>query len=152
VSLRSVVVAAATVGVGLLVFVLVRGEEPSAQLRALEADPLAVYVPQGGTLVDTSSQNEDTTFGKPISARLSRTFELAPGTAERSLQDARAAATAAGWVPLPPSSAFPNVVVASKRVPSGRIELGVTVLDDARVAARGMRPPALLVSLRHLGP
>ena len=31
---------------------------------------MATYVPPGGTLVDTDSQNEGTTLGKPVLARV----------------------------------------------------------------------------------
>ena len=133
---------------------LVRGEEPSAQLRALEADPLATYVPPGGTLVDRASQNEGSALGKPVSARVRRMFELAPGNADEALAHARAAATSAGWTLSAPSQAFPNVLVGDKRLPTGRAQLGVTVFLDSRLLGDGaeVRPPALLISLRHLGP
>ena len=38
-------------------------DEPSAQLQALQADPMAHYTPAGGELVDTDEQNEGTTLG-----------------------------------------------------------------------------------------
>ena len=76
-----------------LVIVLARGEEPSAQLQALEDDPMAAYVPPGGTLVDTDSQNEGTALGKPVSASYTRMFELGAGAAARAVEHARAAAT-----------------------------------------------------------
>ena len=115
---------------------------------------MATYVPPGGSLVDTDSQNEGTTFGKPIAARYRRMFELAPGTSERALEHARAAALAAGWVTPggSPSRAFPDVFIADKSVPSGRIGLGVTVFADGRLLPDDVQPPALLVSLRHNGP
>ena len=146
----AIFVAAAAFGV--LAIALARGEEPSAQLRALKADPLAAYVPPGGTLVDTDSQNEGSALGKPVSARYTRMFEIAEGTGERALEHARSAATAAGWVVGPPSRAFPDVIVADKSLPSGRVELGVTVFRDSRVLPDDVTPPALQVSLRHLGP
>jgi hypothetical protein len=115
---------------------------------------MATYAPPGGRLVDTDSQNEGSSLGKPVFARYTRMFELAPGTSGRAIGDARAAAMSAGWVPLDatPSRAFPNVFVANKRLPSGRVRLGVTVFLDARVLSDDVKPPALRVSLRHDGP
>jgi hypothetical protein len=146
-----ILVAAAALGV--LVIALSRGE-PSSRVRALEADPMAAYVPPGGKLVDTDSQNEGSSLGKPVFARYTRMFEIAPGTADRALEDAHAAAVSAGWVPLEatPSRAFPDVFVADKRLPSGGAHLGVTVFLDSRVLPDDVKPPALLVSLRHNGP
>ena len=59
---------------------------------------MASYVPPGGTLVDTDSQNEGTSLGKPVS-RLSyaRMFELSAAAAAQALDHAREAAVAAGW-------------------------------------------------------
>ena len=152
-SRRTLVIGGAVVALAALVYAFARDEPPSAQLRALEADPMAVYFPPGGSLVDTDSQNEGTTFGKPIAARYRRMFELAPGTAKRALEHARAAAMTAGWVTLDgPSRAFPNVFSADKSVPSGQIGLGVTVFADGRLLPEDVQPPALLVSLRHHGP
>jgi hypothetical protein len=148
---RTAIFAAAGV-LGLVVFALVPGKEPSAQVRALEADPMARYAPPGGRLVDTDTQNEGTVLGKPVAARYARMFELPAGVAERRLRQARTAATAAGWVPLPASRAFPNVMVADKRTPAGRLQLAVTVFLDSRLLPDDVEPPALLVSLRHLGP
>ena len=146
-----IAIIAVTAVIGILVFALTR-DEPSAQLQALEADRMARYVPPGGTLVDTDSQNEGSTFGKPVSARFRRMFELAPGSSGRALEHARTAATAAGWMPMPPSLAFPNVLVADKRLPTGRAHLSVTIFRDSRALPEDVDPPALLVSLRNLGP
>jgi len=143
---------AAVAALGLLVIALSRGEEPSAQRRALEDDPMATYVPPGGTLVETDSQNEGSSLGKPVFARTTRMFEIAAGSGARALEDARAAATSAGWVVEAPSTAFLDVLVADKRVPSGRIALGVTVFRDSQILPDDVTPPALQVSLRHVGP
>jgi len=151
VSARTAILAATAV-LAALVFLLARDEEPSAQLRALRADPLAAYVPRGGTLVDTRSQNEGSSLGKPVSARYTRLFQLASGGSGRALAEARAAATAAGWTPLPPSRAFPNVFVADRRLSNGRAQLAVTLFGDARLLPDDVDPPALQISLRHLGP
>ena len=68
---------AAVGALAFLVIVLSRGgEESSAQLQALEADPMATYVPPGGTLVDTDTQNEGTSLGKPVASVLATATSL----------------------------------------------------------------------------
>jgi hypothetical protein len=147
----AILIAAAALGV--VAFALSGGGGPSDRVRALRADPMATYVPPGGRLVDTDSQNEGTTFGKPVFARYTRMFEIAPGTSDRALEDARTAAAAGGWAPLSaPSSAFPGVFNADKRLPSGSVQLAVTVFLDGVVLPEDVKPPALLISLRHNGP
>jgi hypothetical protein len=146
VSTRTKILAAAAV-LGVLVIVLARGEESSAQLRALEADRMATYVPPGGTLVDSDSQNEGSSLGKPVSARLTRLFKLGAGAgaggSAPALADATATATSAGWKLAGE--------LGTKRVASGRLELTVVLVEDARLLPDGVQPPALSVSLRHLG-
>ena len=89
---------AAVAALAVLVLVLSRGgEESSAQLQALEGDPIAAYVPPGGALVDTVTQNEGTSLGKPVSAQYTRMFELTAAAAAGALEHAREAAVAAGW-------------------------------------------------------
>ena len=88
---------AAVGALAFLVLVLSRGgEESSAQLQALEADPMATYVPPGGTLVDTDTQNEGTSLGKPVSAQYTRMFELSAAAAAGALEHARRAAASGG--------------------------------------------------------
>jgi hypothetical protein len=140
---------AAVAALAVLVMVLGRGEEPSARLQALEADPMATYVPSGGTLVDTDSQNEGSSLGKPVSARYTRMFQLSPGAAARALEHAREAAEASGWVQVGRNE---RVYAADKRVPSGRIDLAVTLFRNSLLLPDDVKPPALLVSLRHLCP
>ncbi len=111
---------------------------------------MATYAPPGGKLVDTDSQNEGSSLGKPVSARLTRLFQLGAGGSAQALADAREQATAAGWNQV--GADDEDVFVADKRVASGRIELGVTLLEDARLLPDDVDPPALLVSLRHQGP
>ena len=141
----------AAVGVlAVLVIVLSRGGEDSgAQLRALEDDPMAAYVPPGGTLVDTETQNEGTSLGKPVPAQYTRMFELTAAEAAGALEDAREAAVAAGWTPTetPGERGF----VAEKRAASGRLELAVVEFRDALLLPKDVKPPALQISLRHLG-
>src|SRR5207342_2890673 len=97
VSTRTKILAAVAV-LAVLVIVLTRGgEESSAQLQALEDDPMAAYVPPGGTLVDTVTQKEGTSLGKPVSAQYARMFELSTAAAAEALDHAREAAVAAGW-------------------------------------------------------
>ena len=148
-STRRAIFAAAAV-LGVLVFVLWRGDQPSARLHVLEADPMAAYVPPGGTLVDTDSQNEGSALGKPVLASYTRLFQLTPGGSARAVEDARAAAKASGWTQVGKVDA--RVFVVDKRVPSGRMELGITLLEDSLLLPRDVKPPALLVSLRHHGP
>ena len=72
-STRTKILAAVAV-LAVLVIVLSRGgEESSAQLQALEDDPMAAYVPPGGTFVDTETQNEGTSLGRPVSAQYTST-------------------------------------------------------------------------------
>ena len=141
----------AAVGVlAVLVIVLSRGGEDSgAQLRALEDDPMAAYVPPGGTLVDAETQNEGTSLGKPVPAQYTRMFELTAAKAAGALEDAREAAVAAGWTPTetPGERGF----VAKKRAASGRLELAVVEFRDALLLPKDVKPPALQISLRHLG-
>ena len=139
---------AAIAALGVLVIFLGRGGEPSAQLQALEDDPMASYVPPGGTLVDTDSQSEGTSLGKPVFARYTRMFELPPGTAEEALGHARAAALAAGWSEV---GSDDDVLAADKPLPTGGAHLGITIFRDQRILPRDVRPPALLVNLRHRG-
>jgi hypothetical protein len=149
VSTRTTILAAVAAAVfGVLVVLLARGEDPSAQLQALEEDAMARYVPPGGTLVDTDSQNEGSSLGKPIFARHTRTFELPVGTAQNALRHARAAALASGWKEV---GSDDDVFAADRMLPTGGAHLGVTVFRDARILPEDVRPPALRVSLRHRG-
>ena len=96
-STRTKILAAVAV-LAVVVIVLTRGgEQPSAQLQALEGDPMASYVPPGGTLVDTVTQKEGTSLGKPVPAQYARMFELNAAAAAAALDHAREAAVAAGW-------------------------------------------------------
>ena len=140
---------AAAAALGVLVLALSRGDEPSERLGALRVDPMATYAPPGGDLVDTDAQNEGASLGEPVPARYTRLFQLGTG-GTRALADARSAAIAAGWKRLggPASETF----VGTKRVPSGRIELTLVLVEDSRLLPDGVKPPALSVSLHHLGP
>jgi hypothetical protein len=140
------------IGVGalaVLVLVLSRGGEPSARLQALKSDPMGSYAPRGGTLVDTTSQNEGTALGKPVSASYTRMFELGVKAATDALERARAAAEEAGWTPAGDDSR--RGLVAHKRLSSGRAELVITEFKDSLLLPKDVKPPALQVSLRDLG-
>ena len=146
-STRTKILAAVAL-LGVLVVLLARGGEQSAQLQALEDDRMATYVPPGGTLVETDSQDEGTSLGKPVLARYTRMFELPPGTAEEALSHARAAALAAGWAQVASEA---GVFAADKTLATGGGHLGITVFRDARILPKDVRPPALQVNLRHRG-
>jgi hypothetical protein len=148
VSTRTKLLAAVAV-LGVLVIFLARGGEPSAQLQALEDDPMASYEPPGGTLVDTDSQDEGTSLGKPVDARVTRMFQLKQSDAGGALDAARGAATDAGWAAG--ASENPRVLIAVRRLPSGRAELTVTLFEDSLLLPDAVEPPALQISLRHLG-
>ncbi|HYK07431.1 MAG TPA: hypothetical protein VEW11_06640 [Gaiellaceae bacterium] len=133
-----------------LVLLLSRGgEESSAQLQALQDDPMATYVPDGGTLVDTDSRNEGTSLGEPVSAQYTRMFELSAAASARALEQAREAALAAGWTQ--PGTSGERGFLAERRAPSGRLELAVTEFRNSLLLPDDVTPPALQVSLRHLG-
>jgi hypothetical protein len=149
VSTRTKILAAVAV-LAVLVIVLTRGgEEPSAQLQTLEGDPMAAYVPPGGTLVDTVTQKEGTSLGKPVSAQYARMFELSAAAAAEALDRARDAAVAAGWTRTTTSG--DRGFVAEKRAASGHLELAVVRFRDALLLPADVKPPALQITLRHLG-
>ena len=148
-STRTKILAAVAV-LAVLVIVLTRGgEAPSAQLQALEGDPMAAYVPPGGTLVDTITQKEGTSLGKPVSAQYARMFELSAAAAAEALDYARDAAVAAGWTRTKASGE--RGFVAEKRAASGRLELAVVQFRDALLLPADVKPPALQITLRHVG-
>ena len=148
-STRTKILAAVAV-LAVVVIVLTRGgEESSAQLQALEGDPMAAYVPPGGTLVDTVTQKEGTSLGKPVPAQYARMFELSAAAAPEALDHAHDAAVAAGWTRTKASGE--RGFVAEKRAASGRLELAVVQFRDALLLPADVKPPALQITLRHLG-
>jgi len=147
VSTRTKILAAVAV-LAVLVIALSRGEEPDARLQALKSDPTATYMPPGGTLVDTKSENAGTSLGKPVPASYTRMFELGADAAADALDHARAAAVAAGWKV---GQREPRAFVAEKTLPSGRAELVVSLFRDSLLLPNDVRPPALQISLRGLG-
>ena len=147
-------VAAAAVLVAAATIAVLARDEPSAQLQALQADPMAEYTPAGGELVDTDEQGEGTTFGKPVAARYSRVFEVPAGQPERVLADAVAAAEAGGWT-IESSrevSLGDLVALGSRGLPTGKAQLALTLFTGVRPVPGGFTAPALRVSLEHLRP
>jgi hypothetical protein len=147
-STRTKILAAVAVLV-VLVIALSRGGEASPQLQQLQDDPMASYVPPGGTLIDSDSRGEGTSLGRPVQAQVTRLFQLPAGQGQRALADARDEAAASGWttVGAPTGRGF----VARKRRTGGRGELTVALVENPRLLPKGAQPPALSVSLRHLG-
>lgn len=144
------VIAAATV----LVPLGCGGEEPSAQLRALRADPLASWEPPQAALAEESEQSEgETTLGKPQLARVRRLFAL-QGSAENAFEAAVAAAEKAGWrldgEPIP-STFGGRVALARRELDTGSARLSISVLTDRRLLPEDVPPPALLILLEHVG-
>ena len=137
----------AVAALAVLAIALGRGGEESRQVQELQDDPMASYVPPAGTLVDTETQNEGTSLGKPVPARVTRLFTVGSAGA---LDDARSAAAAAGWQPA--GGAGKESFVGTKRGRSGRIALTLVLLANPRLLPDGVDPPALSVSLRRLGP
>ena len=100
--------------------------------------------------MDTDTQNEGTALGKPVSAQYTRMFELTAAAAAGAVEHAREAAAAAGWTPTekPGERGF----IAEKRMASGRLELAVVRFRDALLLPKDVKPPALQIGLRHVGP
>jgi hypothetical protein len=151
---KTIVAAVAAVAVAAAAIVLLtRGDEPSAELQALQDDAMAEYAPPGGELVETDAQSEGKTLGKPHLARYSRLFGLGEAEPERALEDALAAAEAAGWKleGEPRTGAFGGAVgFGEKTLPTGRARLTVSLITDARVLGDQVPPPALEIQLEHL--
>jgi hypothetical protein len=147
VAVAAVAVAAAAAGC------LHDGDEPSAKLQALEADPMATYEPPDAELVDTESQSEgETTLGKPQGARYTRLFAL-QGDGEQAFDDAVAAARSAGWTfeEEPSTDAFGGTVgLATRTLSTGTARLSISLLVDEQVVREGVDPPALRISLEHV--
>jgi hypothetical protein len=138
---------AAVAALAVLVIVLGRGGEPSPEQQVLEDDPMASYAPRGGTLVDTDTRSAGTSLGKPVEATYTRLFELSDSASSQTLEDAQTAATAAGWTVTETAE---RGFLAERSVPSGRLELAVTLVQDSVLLPDGIEPPALSVSLGHL--
>ncbi len=138
----------AAVGVlAVLVAVLSRGGDPSREAQELRDDPMASYVPPGGTLIDSDSRRAGLSVGGPVQAELTRLFQLEAGQGQRALADAGDEAEASGWTTV--GTPTDTGVVARKQLPGGRAELIVNLLEDERLLPDDAKPPALAVSLRQ---
>jgi hypothetical protein len=140
---------AAVAALAVFVIALSRGGAPSPELQQLNEDPMASYVPPSGTLIDSESRSEGTSLGRPVDAQVTRLFQLPASQGKRALADARDDAAASGWktVGNPSGRGF----VARKQLTDGRGELTVALVQDPRLLPEEAKPPALSVSLRHLG-
>jgi len=128
------------------------GSDRSARLDALRDDPMAAYEPSGAELVDTEEQSEGTTtLGKPQLAKYDRLFAL-DGDGEAALDEALAAAKAAGWeIAGGPRQSVGGVVgLGERRLATGKARLAVTLFTDDRALRDEVSPPALKISLEHL--
>jgi hypothetical protein len=113
-----VVVMVALAGlVGLIVFVATR---PGPDLAALRADPVARWVPAGGTLTRTHESRSGTTLGMPVYARVTRVFSTPDPDA--ALEAAAALADSTGWQVDPDRA---RSVRATRHIPSYRLQLTV---------------------------
>ena len=128
------------------------GEQASAELSALKADPLGRYEPDGAELVRTDEQNAGTTLGKPFQARYDRLFELPEGDPEQQLQAALDAATDAGWASEGSVFRVSGTLAQSgtKQLSTGPAGMTLTLFVDGTTLGDRASAPALLVSLRHL--
>ena len=138
----------AVAALAVLVLALSRGDDSTPELDALEGDEMGMYVPRGGTLVDTDSQTGGTVLGMPVSASYTRLFELPEADAARALADTEATAKRAGWQTTQASGG--RAFSAEKQVGPARLALAVVLVKDARLLPEGVAPPALSVNLRRL--
>jgi hypothetical protein len=148
VSTRTKILAAVAV-LAVLVIVLSRGGEPSPEVQKLRDDPMASYVPPGGTLIESDSRRAGLSLGGPVQAVLTRLFQLQAGQGQRALAEAEDEARASGWMTV--GTPTDMAVVARKQVPGWRAELTVNLLEDERLLPEDAKPPVLAVSLRQLG-
>ena len=106
---------------------------------------MASYVAPGGR----SSTPTPGTRARPRQAGRSLVHAALSGApSAQALDLARAAATEAGWTV---GETTERGFLAERRVASGRLELAVTLIEDAQLLPDDLEPPALSVSLRHLG-
>jgi hypothetical protein len=140
---------AAVAALAVLVIALSRGGPPSPELQELQDDPMASYVPPGGALIDSDSRGEGTSLGRPVQAQVTRLFQLEAGGGKSALADARDEAAASAWTSVGTSTE--RGFVARKPLADGRGELTVALIEDARLLPKDAKPPALAISLRHLG-
>lgn len=91
----------AVVAVVLVVAVIALGGDgdprPGPLLRALQADPMASYVPPGSTTYRRRDDNAGTASGKPHGALVARDHRLPVSRAAASFAATQKAAVDAGW-------------------------------------------------------
>ena len=138
----------AVAGLAILVIVLSRGGPSGPELQQLQDDPMAAYVPPGGTLIDSASRNAGMSLGRPVEAQVTRLFQLRAGAGRRALDDARVEAEASGWTLA--GAATARGFVARKESDGVEAELAVALVEDARLLPKGAKPPSLSVNLRRL--
>lgn len=129
-----------------------RSEGGDPALTALHSDPMATWQPAGSQLVDTVSQRQGRTLGKPVPAMLLRVFALDEHAGTDAVLSAAAdAAVAAGWQ----QQVAPTDVVAgrstqfTRRLGDAQARLTVTVVTNPQRAPSQAGVPALLVELTH---
>ena len=106
--------------VGVVALVLHAAGRPGPDLQALRADPMARWVPDGGTLTRRHESRSGTTLGKPEYARVTRVFRTPDP--ESALQEAAVLAGGSGWQVDPDRA---RSVRATRQIPSYRLQLTV---------------------------
>ena len=123
----------------------------SEELQALEDDPFARYEPPEGRLVNVREQDRGTTVGKPVYAKYSRMFAVPAGDPEQQLEQALAAARAAGWT-VEDDDIFrlgDNLTQSgSKRLAIGPAWISVTVFPK-RPPSGEPNGPAMLITIQQ---
>lgn len=124
------------------------GNDPgsSAQLRALQADPMARYVPESSRLTRAHSSPEGVSLGKPHQAKLTRLFTLS-GAPRTRLEAAVRHARASGWR----LERTLHGAVGEKRLARGRAVLTISLLLEEGLLPSELQPPVLTLGLTHLG-
>jgi len=117
-------------------------------LRALEGDPMAAYVPPGGSVLRDDRLDERSGGGldKPRPATLRRSLSLPPDGAAGAVPAAAAAARDAGWKVGAPAG---DGVTARRRIGDRDATLVVTLVRNPALVPEG-RVPALSVELEAL--
>lgn len=137
-------------GVALAFTVFRDDESASAQLRALQQDPLGRYVPRNGRLVKAYANNEDPggMFSKPSEAKLLRLFAVPSDAGPAALQEAIDAASASGWTVEPPIADLGSA--GSKQLSTGKATMSVGLITDPRALPEKTPGPVLSIALQHI--
>jgi len=125
------------------------GGSDSGPLKALEADPMATYLPAGTTLVRSDGTPQRTGGGldKPSPATLRRLLQLPAGAGTEAVTAAARHARAVGWS-VDPAPAGAGVT-GRRSLGGGAATLTLTLVTDAALVPGG-RPPALSVALEQV--